>query len=386
MNKTNDTCEEYAYGQKIAQCGDFNRILHELKEQGLLQKSVTHMQKTYGGFFTEKEFNPGEKMWEALTILGMYDTATLEHCLRTFSITKDIATKTLLGPHGENVILKDYIEESGISLRELFLSALGHDIGKIKIPVEILHNALTDNEMNEMVIRMIGRGENVAEIGDRIGFTADELSGKSDDEIVARLYEKGIRPVNIIPLSEAFPETKYPGLLSILKERGFSENQTIKTAAKIHEAEGKKIFEELGEPVVADLVGHHHNYQKDSESELRHIMKIPLLKSHGHPAVFGVYNIIKIADTLDSMESARPYKKGLSKIAALAELAHQSETERLEKSICYLWVNSEYGEIKKTMTDSGVTDHNLLDKNSVETIERFLKKSESEFDRRNEDR
>jgi hypothetical protein len=244
-NQTADIPEEYAEGQHIAKCGDFNRIRKQLKEQQLLEKSTAFIQKKYEGFFEEKEFAPGEKMWEALTILGLYDTATFEHSLRTFSITKDIATKTLLAPHKESIVLKEYIEEAGISLRELFLSALGHDIGKIVLPVEILHNSLTEREMNRILIEMIRRGDHMEEISERTGFTEYELPQKSDEEIIARVYERGIRPVNIIPLSEAFSETKYPGLLSMLKKRGFSENQTIKSATKIHEAAGKNIFEEL---------------------------------------------------------------------------------------------------------------------------------------------
>jgi len=379
-----NTDEEYLKGKKIAQCGDFCRVREQLSKEGLLETNESFIRKKYKGFFEGENFQPEDNIWITLTILGLYDTATLEHCLRTFSITKNIATKTLLGPWGARIVLKEYIEEGEVSLRDLFVAALGHDIGKIILPVEILHNSLTDEEMNRILIDMIWRGDNVEEIGIRIGFTAEELSHKSTEEIVSRLYERGMRPVNIVPLSEAFSDSRNPGLLATLKSRGFSEKETIKNATKIHESEGQKIFEELGEPIVADLVGHHHNYQKHSENELRHVMRISSLKSHGEEAVFGTYNIIKIADTLDSLESKRPYKKGMSKLAALAELAHQALTHRIEKSICYLWINTEYTEITEMMRLSGINSFN--DTASVETIEKFLSQTEQTFDRRMVDR
>lgn len=379
-------CDEYEKGKEIAKCGDFHRTFQILTEQGLLKKCVLSTQEEYQPFFEKEGFEPEEKMWEMLTILGLYDEATMKHSIRTFSVVKDIATKTLKAPRGESIILKKYIEEAGVSLRDILFGALGHDVGKIKLPVEILHNSLTDSEMNRILIEMIKRGERLDEIGKKIGYSRDELTQKSDEEIIARIYEKGIRPVNLVPIFMAFPETKYPGLLSILKERGFSENETIKTAAQIHEAEGQKIFEKLGESIVADLVGHHHNYQKDDENELRCVMEIPSLKSRGRKAFFGVYNIIKIADLLDSLESKRPYKEGMSKVSALAELAHQAETDRLERSICYLWVNNEYERIKKTMLGFGMEYHNLQNKKAVEIIEKFLNDTKTEFDRRYEDR
>jgi hypothetical protein len=382
IQNTITTCEECKKGKEIAKSGDFPHIYQTLREQGLMEKCVACMQASYRSFFNEKNFELEEKMWETLTVLGLYDPPTMEHSIRTFSIANDLATKTLLGPRGENVVLKEYVKESGVTFRELLLSALCHDIGKIKIPLEILHNSLTDTDMNRILIDIIRKKEHLDDLEEQLGRTLDELSKKSDEEIISIVYEKGIRPVIILPLTKVFPESKYPGILSTLKERGFSENQTIPSVTKIHEDEGLRIFTYLGEPLIADLVGHHHNYKKEGEAEMKYIMKIPLLKSRGYDAVFGIYNIIKIADSMDSLQSERPYKKGMSKISALAELSHQVLTGRIEKSICYLWVNTEYREIKKTMQESGIVDHNFQDKQAVETIEKFLTEAEQEFDRR----
>ncbi|MCK9351527.1 MAG: HD domain-containing protein [Candidatus Paceibacterota bacterium] len=386
MTKLSKSNDAYLRGKEIAQCGDFRCILETLRKEGLLEKCIDLMQSEYNVFFASNGFKPDRTVWETLTILGLYDTPTLEHCLRTFSITRDIATKPLLGPRGEEIILKEYIEEAGVPLPKLFLAAMVHDIGKIKLPIEILHNSLTDEEMNHLLTDMIWRGDSVEEIGIRMGYTPDELSHKTAEEIVQRMYERGMRPVAIVPLSDAFPEIKYPGFLASLEGRGLGEKQTIKSAAKVHESEGQKIFEELGDPIVADLVGHHHNYQKKAEHEMSYIMKIPMIKSHGQEAFFGVYNIIKIADSMDSLQSERSYKKGMSKIAALAELAHQAMTRRIEKSITYLWVNTEYSHIKDMMNTIGVSDYGQHNKAAVDTIQQFLDEANAEFDRRYVDR
>ena len=69
----------------------------------------------------------------------------------------------------------------------------------------------------------------------------------------------------------------------------------------------------------------------------------------------------------------------MSKIAALAEISHQAMTDRMEKSICYLWVSNEYAELKETMKESEITDEDLQDKKAIETIERFLGETKKEF-------
>jgi len=371
-----DTNAEHERGKEIAKCGDFHEIRRLLEKEGILEKNVNIFKNHYQNFFREKEMELPENIWETIAILGLYDGETLEHSIRTFSIAKDIATKKLIGPHGEELVLLKYIEEAGVSLYNLCVAALGHDIGKTKLPSEIIHNCLTDAEMENLLIGMIRCGKPIPEMVKKTGFTEDELREKSDEEIIAILYQKGIRAVNIVPIHEAFPNANHSGLISILKARGFSGDETIMAVTRIHESEGEKIFNELGEPVIADLVGHHHNYKKHAEHEVQFIMNIPLLKDDGYVPFFGVYNVIKIADSMDSLQSKRPYKEGMSKVAALAELAHQALTNRLEKCITYIYIHTEYEEIKQLIESAGSHIH---DEKSVEIIERFLSQTKAEF-------
>ncbi len=245
MSIITETNEHYVRAKKIAKCGDFEEIFNALNNEGLFDVCLDITKSEFDNFFKEMEFEPGDMMWKVLTILNLYDRATLEHSLRTFAITKDIATKSLRGPHEENIVLSDYLHEANLSLRELLLASLGHDIGKTKLPVEILHNSLTNEEMNKVLIDMIRRKENEEEIAIKLGFSISDLNNKTGDEIIARIYERGMRPVNIVPLSEAFPESKYPGLISDLKSNGFNFNLSIKETAKIHESEGQKYSKNL---------------------------------------------------------------------------------------------------------------------------------------------
>ncbi|MCX6738960.1 MAG: hypothetical protein NT098_02805 [Candidatus Parcubacteria bacterium] len=364
--------------KEIFNQGDYRRIRDDLKKAGLLNGHEDQIREKYAKRFLAMGFEPEEKIWEMMAIEDLYDTLTFKHSVRVSELVYKIITKKLTSPNGENLILQTFIEKRGVSLRDITVAALGHDIGKIKIPLEVLHNTLGDKEMNQILIDMIHRGIRKKEVFERIGFKKDDQ--KSDEEILIQLYNKGLRAVNVVPLSEAFPEEKHPGFSEILKKRGFSPEQTIKQIAVSHEAAGQKIFETLDEPIIADLVGNHHNYKKKDDSEMKYKMNIPALHSDGASDKFGVCNIIKIADQLDSLQSSRPYKKAMTRLSALAELAHQADTGRMDKRLLYLWIDNEYQELKEKM-ESGALDPITLEQEqkSIEQVKEFLKETKKIF-------
>ncbi len=357
---------------------DYRKIRDDLEKAGVLKDRISKLREKYAKRFDEIHFEPEEKIWEMMAVEDLYDTMTFKHSVRVSELAYKIITKKLIAPNKESLVLQTFVEKSGVSLYQITAAALGHDIGKIKIPLEVLHNSLGDQEMNQILIGMIHRGIRKKEVFERIGFKEDDQ--KSDEEILAQLYRKGLRAVNVVPLSEAFPEEKHPGFSEILKKRGFSPEQTIKQIAVSHESAGQKIFEALDEPIIADLVGNHHNYKKKGDGEMKYKMNIPALHSEGESDKFGVCNIITIADQLDSLQSSRPYKKAMTRLAALAELTHQADTGRINKRLLYLWIDNEYKELKEKM-DNGSLDPITWEQEqkSLEQVKEFLEKTKKIF-------
>jgi hypothetical protein len=360
--------------KKAIEQGDYGEIWEELKKTGLLEEQTAQLREKYAERLRTRGFEPEQKIWEMMAIEDLYDAPTLNHSVRTFELVDDMITKTLNGPRGEKLLLQTLMEEAGVNLRDIRTAAIGHDIGKLKIPLPVLHNKLSDEDMNRVLLDMIHRGARKKEIFERIGF--DENETKSDEEILSRLYDKGLRAVNVVPLSEAFPEEKHPGFSEALEKRGFSPEQTIKQVAVAHESAGQKIFEDMNEPIVADLVGHHHNYQKEPDSEIKYKIKIPALHTAGSNDEFGVYNILKIADELDSLQSSRPYKKAMTRISALAELTHQADAGRLEKRLLYLWIDNNFKELKEKIANGTIEiRYEEVEEKSIARIEEFLKET-----------
>jgi len=356
---------------EIVQQGDYLKIYDDLKKIGLLDKHVEELRQEYAERFKTMDFDPEQKIWELMAIENLYDSKTFKHSERTFEIANEILTKTLIGPHGEKLLLKTFLEERDITPYEVKVAALAHDIGKLKIPKEILHNTLTDEQMNHIFLGMLHRGVVKKETLEKIGLDRKESETMSDDEILNHLHAKGLRAVSFVPLSEAFPEKTTEELSKILSQHGLSSEQTIRQVAVIHEAIGQKIFEDMGKPIIADLVGHHHNYKKRKEHEMSYKIKIPALHVNGLEDEIGVYNIIKIADAMDSLQSARSYKKAMTKLSAFAELIRQVKVNWLEQRMLYLWMDNEYRELPENLKES--------EKENVEKIEEFLRKTKKLF-------
>ena len=366
--------------KQVIETGDYEKIRAHMRGAGLMNERVAELRDLYAERFKTKGFEPEQKIWEMMAVEYLYDEPTIKHGVRTCELAHDIITKILIGPHGEKLQLKTFIEEIGVSVRDIYIAALGHDIGKLKIPLVVLHNTLTDEDMNGILSDMIRRGVRKKEIFERIGFGMEKDTDKNAEEILSRLHEKGLRAVNVIPLSEAFPEEENPGFGEILEKRGFSTEQTIKQIAVIHESAGRETLEGMEEPVAAYLVGHHHNYKKEPDSEIKYKIKIPALHAEGLSDEIGVHQIIKIADELDSLQSSRPYKKAMTKLSALAELAHQADTGRVEKRILYLWASNEYAAMKEKMMICPVDEKTLAeDKKSSKLVEKFLEETKKIF-------
>lgn len=365
--------EDIDRAENIAGQGDYETIRKELTETKLLEKHTRLMIDQHSEHLAEKDFFPTQEDWEMLAILHLYDTPTFEHSMRTFDIAHDMVTKTLRGPHNEDIRLQIFIQHEGVSLEQFLRAALFHDIGKVVIPREVLNNAFSDNDMNRILLRMAHDGR-AQEIFDMIGCEHDR--DFKDEDILAKMHAAGYRAVDLVPIDEAFPQDQYPELIETVQQRGFSTKQTLKSILQRHEPEGARIFGE--DEVVADLVGHHHNYAHEKSKRK---VSIDTLNMSTKIDEFALIHLLAIADETDALRSARSYKEGLSDLDIFAELIRESATGRPSRAIVYLWISNKYPEYQAQNIPANPqgSEHDV---EKIRIIESFLSESKEAIDKK----
>lgn len=331
--------------EAIAGEGKYEDIIEKLHVSGVLSSCVENIRNKYTERLALDNFVMTEHDFEMLAVLGLYDVDTLEHSIRTFELAYRIISHPFVGPSGESVILGSLLKNSDVSVQQFLRAALFHDIGKVIIPREVLHNTLDDEEV---LVRMFPE-ENLEE--------KEEYAKK---KILETLYAKGIRPIDVVPLKEIFTGEKYSELLCDLEKRGFSETATLKDVIRMHEPEGRRILLSLGYSTEAELAGAHHNYQKETH---QHIVDI-------FGTTCGVSDLIRLADVTDALRSARWYKKPLSEIEVLFVLVKDVEVGKINKELAYLWVKDQYAAFQEKKSPSEETP---AFEEEVLAIEEFLR-------------
>jgi PII-like signaling protein len=333
--------------EEIAGEGKYEDIVEKLRENGALSACVLRTRNAYGSRLALDNFVMTDRDFEMLAVLGLYDMNTLEHSVRTFELAYRIITRPFTGDSGEAIVLGDFLERTDVSLEQFLRAALFHDIGKVIIPREVLHNALDDEEV---LVKMFPEENLEAE---------EEHTKKM---ILQTLYANGIRPIDVVPLKEIFTGEKYTELLCGLEKRGFSETATLKDVIRMHEPEGKRILTSLGYQTEGELAGCHHNYEKGIYS---HTLHTPY-------GTFGVADLIRIADVTDALRSARWYKKTLSPLEVLFVLVKDAEAGKIDSRLAYLWVKDQYAEFQEKKDDGSLALGEEERKEEVRAIEMFL--------------
>lgn len=363
--------ESTDHAEEIAGQGNYEAIRKELVEARLLEKHTRLMIDQHSKHLAERDFFPTQEDWEMLAILHLYDMPTFEHSMRTFDIAHDMVTKTLRGPHNEDIRLQIFIQHEGVSLEQFLRAALFHDIGKVVIPREVLNNTFSDSDMNSILLRMVRDGR-AQEVFDTIG--GEHGEDFEDEDILARMNAAGYRAIDLVPIHEAFPQEQYPELIEIIRQRGFSTEQTLKSILQKHESESARILSD--DEVVADLVGHHHNYSHERSNRR---ISIETLQMSARIDAFALIHLLAIADETDALRSARSYKDSFSDLDILATLIQDAETGHLNKAIVYLWVSNKYPEYQVQKNPANLQGSSL-DTEKVRIIESFLSESKEAID------
>lgn len=336
--------------ETIAGTGKYEDIIENLREAGVLSLGAAEIREAYSSRLLLGGFSMSDRDFETLAVLGLYDKSTLEHSIRTFELAYRFITRPFTGPSGETIIFGDSIGDAGISKEQFLRAALFHDIGKIIIPREILHNALDDEEV---LIKML----------------PEELSEQTEYEkkaLLQTLYAKGIRPIDVVPLKEIFTGEKYAELLNNLTKRGFHETATLKDVIRMHEPEGKRILLSLGYKTEGELAGCHHNYEKETHPHRVNISGQSI----------GIADFIRIVDITDALCSARWYKKPLSEIDVLFILTEDADMGKVDPFLTYVWVKDRYAKLAREHDSALLPVKEKQKDDEIRAIETFLKKKE----------
>jgi hypothetical protein len=338
--------EEIAGGEK------YEEIVEKLRASGIFPACIERTRNLYESRLHPDNFVMTDRDFEMLAVLHLYDTETVLHSIRTFELAYRIVTHPFLLPSGETLVFGDHLASSGVSLEQFLRAALFHDIGKVLIPREVLHNALDDEEV---LVKMFPE--------EKI-----EKQGEYEKRIILKdLYGNGIRPIDVVPLKELFTGEKYTELLCRLEKRGFSETATLKDVLRTHEPESERILASFGYKIEGRLAGTHHNYRKETPV---HFIKTV----YGN---FAIADLIRIVDVTDALQSARWYKRPLSELEVLFILADDAKHERIDPFIASLWINNQYTELLERIKKANVA-FSEDEKEEARFIESFLEERRAE--------
>jgi hypothetical protein len=340
-----------SHAEEIAGEGKYENIIKKLRGSDVFSLYCEKIKNDYNNRLLSKGFLATDTDWEMLSVLGLYDQNTLEHSIRTFELAHEVITRPFSEPFCGTIVFQNLFQGSGVFLEQFLRAALFHDIGKIIIPRDILRNTLDDEEV---LVKMFP-DQNL------------EKNNHTTKAILQTFSEKGIRPIDIVPVKEIFQKEKYTELFCSLKQHGFPETATLKDIIRLHEPESKRILESLGCQVEAELAGYHHNYKNEKHTYILRVLGMS----------FGLADLIRIADVTDALRSVRWYKKPLSDIDVLFFLAKDAEAGKINSHVAYLWIKDQYEKLRV----GGHKEDPVLwsEKEEIQGVESFLSRFDAGF-------
>lgn len=346
--------ESLEKARAIAGGGSYERMMDELHAEKLLEENVAYVQKTYEGRLKKENFEMKEKDWEMLTLIWLFDEGTCEHSIRTFELAETMIKRPMVVPGGETVAVLTLLEREGVSSEQFLRAALFHDVGKVIIPREIL----LDHRSDEDLAPVIFPEKHFHEIGD-----VEEKKAA-----LRVLYEKGLRPIDLAPLSILFPGGKGEEIMHKLEERGFSKMATERDVLQKHESESGRILTLEGCTLEGELAGHHHNYKREKTP---YVMSVSMLRMSAETVGLGMADLIHMADVTDAIRSKRSYKESMSDMEVLYVIAHDAKSGKIDPFTAYVWVSNQYEAAREKKEET--------EESMVRYVDDFLKENEEVF-------
>lgn len=346
--------ESLEKARAIAGGGSYERMMDELRAEKLLEENVAYVQKTYEGRLKKENFEMKEKDWEMLTLIWLFDAGTCEHSIRTFELSEKMVRSPMVVPGGETVAVETLLEREGVSSEQFLRAALFHDVGKVIIPREILLDRRSDEDLAPVIFPE----KHFHEIGD-----------VEEKKVALRaLYEKGLRPIDLAPLSILFPGENGEEIMHKLEERGFSKMATERDVLQKHESESGRILTLEGCTLEGELAGHHHNYKREKTP---YVMSVSMLRMSAETVGLGMADLIHMADVTDAIRSKRSYKESMSDMEVLYVIAHDAKNGKIDPFTAYVWVSNQYKAVREKKEET--------EESMVRYVDDFLKENEEVF-------
>ncbi len=273
------------------------------------------------------------------TALDQRDPITAGHSKRVAELSIELA-KAINDDQG---LYKDVLFDED-ALKELHISALLHDVGKIGVPESILQkqNKLTDEKINEIVSRFYliaeilhNRNEETHYFGEHLDHTIEHLIRISKTNFLADEDKAFLNDLR------NHPNVDY-------------KNVTIEV---LHEHEYNSLMIQKGNLTVEERnqIQKHANYSKDILENInwgKKLSNVPKLAASHHEKLNGkgypfgldesrlslIERIMPIIDIYDALTATdRPYKPAMSKEKACAILGYEVENGSLDKHLVELF-------------------------------------------------
>ena len=285
----------------VCRSGDYFTLLEHLRESGLYEGERERIRQEYGPRLHHVTFL-SEKEWEILTILELYDPPTFRHALRVFESIYDKVT----GRRAVGIFLRDHLFREDVSKEDLYRAALLHDIGKVTIPKEILHDVTTDDEW--------------------IMLAKAFLHQKNFESVSQALTESPhLRAKDLVP----FSCTISSDIAEELRKEGIDPDLPLGIIMGRHALLSGEILRAYGFRVSAEIAESHHHRPATEGLE-------PISRSS-----FRASWILRAADIFDALKNPRSYKPGNTLEKTALVLEREAERGFIDHKLAALWIADE---------------------------------------------
>ncbi len=377
---------------------DIEAVVNQLKEGGIYEATIKRTQERFESRITESWM--GEKEWELLSLIDLYDRGVAEHCVHTYELVKEKVTQGtfLTGPDGEQISLYQHIEnyaDRGITVETVLRASLLHDVGKITLPHFMLENTLTYAEWKKLlekdehenadraplrIAEHIAHDEGISltEEPDPDRVPAEELLTRTE-EVMKQAH---LTAKQVLPAYQALT----PAQIEELEKRSISPQLTFMQIFALHEEESEQILalSRYQFTQEAKLAGRHHNY-KNRPAQFP--WAEDTLTTGTTLSEIVLDDIVTFADIEEALQDrSRAYlgKEERPLVNILAILIDESRHRHHSMYMCYLWVRSEfekkYGDAAQYFSGTPVSASQLneRERGDFDAVIDFLKKYPTE--------
>lgn len=319
----------------------YTHIIEHLESSGHLDTEVARVKSLLSADLGEFGETLDEDVWKMLTVLELFDSKTVQHCVETYHIAKRKIEHTFFEDRAtESFSLRDSFKREGVELSAFYRACLLHDIGKVEVPYSIVVNRVTDAECTELLFQ---HTDDVL-IPALKKHTGDERFTlpshvASRDSLLEYLHETlHIRPQTVAPvrlLLGTLPSTEITQIEQQLSHCGCTLEDSLITVMQTHDRYSQQILLDAKMPIEAILAGSHHISNEQKFKITVGAIQVSIDLAH----------IIHLADVQNAILQMRHYKPEQTPLEALKILAIHAQHKYIDSYIAYIWIADELQKI-----------------------------------------